>query len=121
MTLQHLVLAGLFAFFAVVAAAAGWWEALHLDPARSMVFARPGQPIETGWQPLAVGVTSIVLGGGVALGILRRGFSDPRERLFLGLLLAGMSAWAIFGMAGIYAGFESFARLEQPETSREHD
>lgn len=115
LTPLHIISAGLFAAFAMVVAAAAWWEALNLDVTRSIAFARPGKAIETGWQPIAVGVTSIVIGGGVALGILKRGFSNPGERLFLLLLFAAMSAWAVFGMAGIYAGIEAFTLLEQLE------
>jgi hypothetical protein len=111
----HAVLAGLLACFASVIAAVGWFEALNLDVTRSMVFARPGQPIETGWQPIAVGVVSIAIGASVAVGVIRRGFSEPRSRIFLGLLFAGMLAWATFGFAAIYAGIEAFELLEQPE------
>jgi hypothetical protein len=116
LTPLHAVLAGLFACFASVVAAVGWFEALNLDVTRSMVFARPGQPIETGWQPIAVGVTSITIGASVAFGVIRRGFSHPRSRIFLGLLLVGMLAWATFGLAAIYAGIEAFELLEQPES-----
>lgn len=111
----HAVLAGLLACFASVIAAMGWFEALHLDVTRSMVFARPRQPIETGWQPIAVGIVSITTGGSVAFGVMRGGFSQPRSRIFLWLLLAGMLAWATFGFAAIYAGIEAFELLEQPE------
>ena len=112
----HAVLAGLLACFASVIAAVGWFEALNLDLARSMVFARPGQPIETGWQPIAVGITSITIGANVAFGVIRRGFSDPRSRVFLGLLFAGMLAWTSFGLAAIYAGIETFEFQEQSES-----
>lgn len=113
LTPLHAVLAGLFACFAMVIAAVGWWEALNLDVTRSMAFARPGRPIESGWQPIAVGVTSLTIGAGVALGVMRRGFADPRSRSFLLLLLAGMLAWAAFGVAGIYAGMQAFALLDR--------
>lgn len=113
----HAILAGLLAFFGSVIAAVGWFEALNLDVTRSMVFARPGQPIETGWQPIAVGIGSITVGASVAFGVIRRGFSDPRSRMFLGLLFAGMLAWATFGLAAIYAGIEAFDLLE-PSKSR---
>lgn len=113
--LNH-ILVGLLAGIALIIAAVGWWEAMNLDLDRSMVFARPGHPIKTGWQPIALGVTSIIIGGGVALGILRRGITVARERLFLGLLFVAMSAIAVFGMAGVYAGIEAFALLEQAES-----
>jgi hypothetical protein len=112
----HAVLAGLFACLASVIAAFGWLEALSLDVTRSIVFARPGRPIETGWQPIAVGVTSITIGANVAVGVLRRGFSRPDSRLFLALLFAGMLAWVAFGFAGIYAGVEAFELLARPES-----
>lgn len=102
----------MFAALATLVAAAGWWEALHLDVTRSLTFARPGQPIETGWQPIAVGITALVIGAGTAQGIIRRGFASLHERLFLRLLLAGMLALALFGAAGIFAGIEAFALLE---------
>jgi hypothetical protein len=114
LTPLHEVVAGLFAAFALILAAAGWWEALNLDVTRSLTFARPGQPIETGWQPVAVGVTALLIGGGTVQGIIRRGFANLRERLFLGLLLTGMLALALFGAAGIYAGLEAFALLDEP-------
>ncbi len=116
LTPLHVLGAGMFAAFGLVIAAGGWLEALNLDVARSIFFARPGQPIETGWQPIAMGGTCLFIGGGVALSILRHGFSNPSERLFLILLLSGSSAFAIFGLGGIFAGIEAFALIELAES-----
>lgn len=114
LTPLHEAAAGLFAALAIIVAAVGWWEALHLDVARSLTFARPGQPIESGWQPVGIGVASITIGGSVALGIVRHGFANKGERLFLSLLLIGMVGWTMFGAAAIYAGIETFRRSPTP-------
>ena len=111
-TLLHVLAAGMFAAFGLVIAVGGWLEALDLDVARSVFFARPGQPIETGWQPIAMGATCLLIGGGVALSILRHGFSNPGDRLSLVLIFLGSSAFAVFGLGGIFAGIEAFSLIE---------
>lgn len=109
----HIFAAGLLTFGGIFVAIAGWMEALNLNIERSILYARPGQPIESGWQPIAVGVVTIFISGSIAVGVLHRGFSEKAARLFLVLLLLGSIGWIIFGLAGIAVGIQSFPLLAE--------